>query len=293
MPVFNIGIAMIFAREFLEAAVIITQYHTLVNHSTLTIEERAISNKIIKKWSAGAIMAAIVIIALIGLALEAAGSSLSANTKRGVEGFSKLIAAICIAQLSTKIPKWLGLYGESKKMASDDLLAPGSLKFNIFWNLWREMAEIGVFLIPFLVGGKIEEVPLSAIAGILIAAVLGFLLHIANSRMGKKPLAIFMSVLTGWLAVGLFAGGCHEFEEVINETDVVYRWSGNFWNQKEFPMALFKPFGYSDHPTQLQIAAFWLFAFFLVLAHAIKYWRAKDTVMTHIEMDDDTDTITT
>jgi len=81
--------------------------------------------------------------------------------------------------------------------------------------------------------------------------------------------------LLALLATGLFTGGCHELEEVFGETPVVYRIEGDFWNHKKFPMVLFKPFGYSDHPTILMVSCFWGFGLLLVLAHYIKSQKSS------------------
>ena len=41
------------------------------------------------------------------------------------------------------------------------------------------------------------------------------------------------------------------------------------------PLALFKPFGYSHHPTQLQVGTFWGWVALLLAAHYLKYRLAK------------------
>jgi hypothetical protein len=57
----------------------------------------------------------------------------------------EILPRICL-----KIPKWFQAYGAgivvSKKMtqakASMDVLTLSELRFNVAWNIWREMAEI-------------------------------------------------------------------------------------------------------------------------------------------------------
>jgi len=130
-------------------------------------------------------------------------------------------------------------------------------------------------LIPsFLSNDKLDVLPLSILVGAILALLLGLLLNLANGKMNKKPLAIFMIILTAWLAVGLFAGGLHEFEEAAGETPHVFEMEGQFWNHKKFPMALFKPFGYSQSPTQLQVASFWIFASLIAVIHYVVYLKS-------------------
>jgi high-affinity iron transporter len=115
-----------------------------------------------------------------------------------------------------------------------------------------------------------------------------------------------MALLLLFLSVGLFVGGCHEFEEVYGETDKVYnigvkrslfeeegtshlsyserfltaadeeaKPEYTFWSEKKLPMALLKPFGYSAGRTQLQIACFWSWLVFGIVLHAWKYVSSK------------------
>ena len=223
-----------------------------------------------------------------------------------IEGVSKVVAAVCIVQLSVKIPVWLGIYWkvsifpwknkgknitgneklpevdgdemeETEEAINEDKLSFAELRFNVAWNLWRECAECGVFLIPFFLGTGAEAIPLSAFVGIVVALFLGAGIYIANKKLQNKLyLAIFMSGLTLFLAVGLFVGGCHEFEEVWGETRTVWEIENDGWSHKKFPMVIFKPFGYSSKRTVLQITTFWLFLAAGLFYHFLK-WNATRT----------------
>jgi high-affinity iron transporter len=48
-----------------------------------------------------------------------------------------------------------------------------------------------------------------------------------------------------------------------------------FWSEKQLPMALLKPFGYSAGRTQLQIACFWSWLVFGLVLHAWKNISSK------------------
>jgi high-affinity Fe2+/Pb2+ permease len=152
-----------------------------------------------------------------------------------------------------------------------------SIRFNIAWNIWREVAECGVFLIPFFLTGEgIIAIPLSAVIGFLCGALICGLIYYANKHFENKAhLAVFTVALLLLLSTGLFSGGCHNIETVAGSTTVVWTLNGNFWSVKRLPMTLLKPFGYSDQRTVLQIVTFWTWLVFGLILHYVKYKRCR------------------
>ena len=216
------------------------------------------------------------------------------NTVEIIEGVSKVVAAICILQLSLKMPYWLGLYEKVSLLPKESIrtwcsgsyverteekdvgLTLREIRFNVAWNVWREVAECGVFLIPFFLGTGAKAIPLSALVGIAISLVLGLGIYFANTRMNNKFwLAFVMSGLTLMLSVGLFVGGCHEFEEVWGETRDVWVIENPNMSSSQLPMVLLKPFGYSSSRTVLQICCFWCWLAFGLFCHGIKAYKTK------------------
>jgi high-affinity iron transporter len=243
-------------------------------------------------------MAVLVVIA-VAVPLGVLSKDLDDNVVKVVEGVSKVVATVCILQLSLKIPQWLGIYWKvsilpwkniDKKHSKDDEinnLTIREIRFNVAWNIWREVAECGVFLIPFFLGTGAEAIPLSALVGIVIALVLGFGIYIANHRLANKFwLAFFMSGLTLFLAVGLAVGGLHEFEEVWGMTKNVYTIENENMSHKEFPMVVFKVFGYSASRSVLQITTFWLTLALGLFLHYLK-WSATKKAMANYNPEDD------
>lgn len=281
-PIFDVAIMTIFAREFLEASIIIGQYRTILMRSPdwegdrLKMGLKAITNAAL---IASAI--AILVVICVAVPLGVLSRDLDERTAEIIEGVSKIVASICILQLSLKIPKWLGVYASNKMNADGTFvgLSLKSIRFNVAWNIWREVAECGIFLIPFFLGEGATAIPVSALVGIVVALIIGLGIYWGNKKLKKKGLlAFFMAAVLGMLSVGLFTGGCHEFEEVFGETDVVWKIPGypdTFWSHKKLPMALAKPFGYSAKRTQLQIAAFWSWFAFLIIAHLWKWYSSK------------------
>lgn len=275
---FSLPMAIIFAREVLEATIIIGEYRTIIRKAPLEEERKNHSYRVVWMAAGGAAALAVLVISIVAVVLAALGNELDNTAAEVIEGVSKIVAAACIAQLSIKIPEWLGIYCSKKtrEIADDTLFTPQRLLFDVAWNIWREIAEIGVFLVPFFLDGELAAMPLSALVGIAVALALGTALYFVNKKISNKSiLAAFMATITGLLAVGLFTGGCHEFEEVTTETPDVWELEGAFWSHKKFPMAVIKPFGYSASPTVLQTVCWWGFAALLGCAHAAKYWLSK------------------
>jgi len=337
---FEGAIMTIFAREFLEGVVIIGQYRTVLLRSPewQDPDKQKAGLKAINMSALLAAIVAIIVCACVAIPLAVLSRDLDDTAATIIEGVSKLVAAICILQLSLKIPKFLGVYASKKGADGVTIgLSLKSIRFNVAWNIWREVAEIGIFLVPFFLQGEgAKAIPLSGIVGILIGVVLGGIIFLANQKLKNKFwLAAFMALLLLFLSTGLFVGGCHEFEEVYGETAKVYnigivKASGSehssgdeeehnsedeeehnsedeeehdsedeatrylvrherhltsadgdekpeytFWSEKQLPMALLKPFGYSAGRTELQIACFWSWLVFGICLHGWKYWSSK------------------
>lgn len=218
-------------------------------------------------------------VVIIAIPLAVLSKDFDKRTAEIIEGVSKVVAAIAIVMLSLKIPKWLGFYKNKKKGKVQEGfdLSIKSVRFNVAWNIWREIAECGVFLLPsFLKGDNLKAIPLSAFVGIVVGLAVGFLIYWANKAIKRKmPLAIFITLLLVFLSTGLFVGGCHEFEEVWGETHKVWKIANPNMSHKQLPMVLVKPFGYSSSRTVLQIACFWSWLALSACLHGFMMWRTK------------------
>ena len=237
-------------------------------------------------WSAFLAAAfAVLVVVIVAIPLAVLSNDFDEKTADIIEGISKVVAAICITQLSLKMPKWLGFYKTKKagKVQPDMDITIASIRFNVAWNIWREIAECGVFLLPaFLSGDHLESIPISAVIGIAVGLAVGFFIYWANLTFKNKfSLALFTTLLLVFLATGLFVGGCHEFEEVWGMTRNVWTIEGDFWNHKELPMAILKPFGYSSSRSVLQITTFWGW---LALNAALHYWKYRQTLQINKEI---------
>lgn len=283
MSVFDLAICTIFARESLEGSVIVGQYRTAITRGYEAIENGPTKEQLLRAtyvWAAIATIVAVIVVIIVAIPLAVLSNELDERVVQVIEGVSKVVAAICVIQLTLKVPKWFGFYKSRKsngKIQESFDLTLRSIRFNIAWNVWREVAECGVFLLPALLSGdNLKAIPLSAFSGILVGLVLGIAIYIGNQRLNNKfYLATFMTLLLVFLSTGLFVGGLHEFEETWGETKQVWKIEGNFWNHKKLPMAILKPFGYSSSRTVLQITSFWCWLALAAILHGFMIWRTK------------------
>jgi len=293
---FNIAIAVIFAREVLEGSVIIGQYRTVIQKSDMMDEERkAAALKVVTRASLVAITIGVIVVICVAVPLGILSRGLNDRVVSGIEGGSKLVACFCILQLSLKMPYWMRVYKKvsifpCKKYDPDegkkdiDSLTLKEIRFNIIWNIWRETAECGVFLIPFFLGTGARAIPISAVVGIAISAVLGTLIYLANNRMKNKGWLVFvMSSLTLFLSVGMFVGACHEFEELWGETPDVWTIENPAFSSNQFPLAILVPFGWSSDRTILQMCTFWFWLALGCALHYIKWSRTQWVIQTYGE----------
>ena len=278
----NLPVAMIFAREVLEAAVIYTNYRTAIQgNDHLPQVDKNSYLKAVNRSALGGIGLGVAVSAAIGLGTYYGGKDFE-DIENGVEiaeGVSKLIASFFVAHLSLEIPKWLGLSPSqdgSRSVGSpiQSGSAPMSQKLvsaNVFWNLLREFGEVGIFLVPAILAGDAQSIPASGAMGAGIATAIGAGYYFGAQWLGKKSMAIGAATVTGLLATGLFSGALHAFEEVAGETSELYD-LGKSMNHKELPFALASPFGYSAHPTVLQTTSWWSFAVGISALHVAKYY---------------------
>jgi len=286
----DFAVITIFAREVLEGGIIIGEYRTVILRSTWDENSNMTKKEALRAVTCSAFAAAIsavLVCAAIAIPLALLSKDFNDVTAIVIEGASKIVAGICILGLSLKMPKFFGLYYSKSQLQQSKNgepvdrdshgLTKRSIYFNVAWNIWREVAECGVFLIPFfLTGDGIMAIPLSAVVGCFIGGVICVGIYIANRRMKSTVgLSIFTVSLLLILSTGLFSGGCHKFEMAYGFTPIVWKLQDPFWSVDRLPMTIFKPFGYSDTRTILQMVTFWGFFLFSLLLHYRKYKQCR------------------
>jgi high-affinity iron transporter len=292
---FDFAVATIFAREFLEGAIIMGEYRMIVirGDSLQTgVRKDDALREIYKSALFGAILA-LLVIAVMATVLAILSNSFDSTVSNIIEGISKIVAAVCLLGLALKLPRWLGVLGSSKKKPENggevsEGLTLQSIRFNVAWNIWREVAECGVFLVPFFLSGDgLVAVPLSALIGSIIGLLCGLGIYWANKKFtNKMGLTVFAVLLLVSISAGLFSGGCHNLEIELGETKEVWEINGKFWSAERLPMTILKPFGYSDTRTVLQIASYW---FWLALCAVLFYRKVRISPKVDRELNDTED----
>ena len=291
MTLIDAAIVTIFARECTEAAIIIGEYRTAINRSADIKDTREDGDdpkqptrpellRAVTVSAAFATALAVIIVIIVAIPLAVLSKNFDTATAEVIEGVSKVVAAFCILQLSCKIPKWLGFYKNRKK---DGKVSEGfdvsinSVRFNVGWNIWREVAECGVFLLPsFLTGNELKAIPLSVVIGSIVGLGIGFLIYMANQRLKNKLyLSWFVTLLLVFLSTGMMVGGVHEFEEVWGETKVVWTIGAKALKANQLPMAIVMPLGYSHYRTFLMMVTFWTWLLISAGSHYFMYRRTQ------------------
>ena len=147
------------------------------------------------------------------------------------EACSKLIGAFFVTKMMFKIPKWFGIsnFGRIENKAYDKPNDPYGnadntevldskkvMALNLFWNLLREMSETGCFVAieAFLSVEAMDALGDSVGVGLGCAAGFSILVAYTGVYINGKIFGIVCSVIVEMLAVGLFTGSMHSFEEV-------------------------------------------------------------------------------
>jgi hypothetical protein len=115
---FDFAVITIFAREFLEGSIILGEYRTIIQRGGQDMLEDGVTQaralRAINMAAWVAIATALVMIAAIAIPLWALSRNFDDSTSKIIEGISKMVAGVCLLQLSLKLPKFLGVYGSTK-----------------------------------------------------------------------------------------------------------------------------------------------------------------------------------
>jgi len=243
------SIACIIARELLEATMFINSFFLAIwkntkidNDAKMTYYKYCIFG-ILSGLTFGAAIAI-----GVGFGLKSAfqsGDGLEAEVGiEAGEAVSKLIGCFIVIKMMLKAPKWFGIsnYGRVENQEyqrpnspmqthseEEALESEKAIAFTLFWNILREIAEAGCFVaIEVFLSDKAME-SLGSSVGVGISAAVGFFLLIVFSTNQSNNLfaAILISVILQMLAVGLFTGSVHAFEEVselrgTGHTDLIW-----------------------------------------------------------------------
>ena len=128
---FDFAVVTIFAREFLEGTIILGEYRTIINRAGPCVLEAGVSVQDAHRavWTAAwvAIAVALLCIGAIAIPLSVLSRNFDDKTSKIIEGLSKMVAGVCLLQLSLKLPKFLGVYGSTKNKKKKNKQQPMAL----------------------------------------------------------------------------------------------------------------------------------------------------------------------
>jgi len=275
----NASVACIIARELLEGIMFVSSHAGAVYKSQLNSPRKFEYYKFITGGTIIGLICGLAISLGVGFGLAGVNEEKIEDAEVGMEAgeaVSKLIGFYFVVKMMLKLPQWFGISnfkgpvkpipkGQSADDESIEFGTPKDFFFNLFWNLMRESAEAGCFVSieVFLSSNAKSTLDASIITGVF--AAIGFFLLWAFGGMfiSVKPFAIFAAVIIQMLAVGLFTGSVHAFEEVhhmqtgAEETPKVWKAENS---ELKSAISVFAFFGLKGSFTALQFVAWILSA---------------------------------
>eukprot|EP00978_Attheya_sp_CCMP212_P020123 scaffold57229_cov55-Attheya_sp.AAC.1 len=199
----------------------IGEYHRALDKSSLwsaqehqTMGKRAIR---IATYKANAFCLVLIIGAACGVALNT--QNLDDRMVSILVGLSRLMGSIVIFALSFNFPEWLEVYHIRDRPEVLDMGVSRSVKalqFNVAYSIFSEYFKVFFFLMLFYCGVSAAAIPVSAIVGIVVGAVVDLMVYWANNKVDQKEVAIvlgmiFIAVVSSGI---LFASGCNYINNV-------------------------------------------------------------------------------
>jgi high-affinity iron transporter len=232
----------------------------------------------------GGVVAAIFVSLGVALALNRVGASLEGEAEEIFEGLTMLLAA----GLLTWMIFWMQSQGSQiKQMLESDVQRAASSGqiwglFTIpFITVLREGIETALFLTAAAMTANAQETFIGGLAGLLTAAVLGWLLFAATARLNVRRFFQITSVFLILFAAGLLAHGVHELNEVgWIPTIVEHVWDLNPILDENSTLGLFLKtlFGYNGNPSLTEVIAY--LGYFVVLFLGVRYMGRDPSKMT-------------
>lgn len=214
--------------------------------------------------------AAAVLASLVGaILLNLAGARLEGRAEEMFEGTAMLLAA----GILTWMIFWYQRQAHSLKtnLEADVKRASigtgrGALFGLAFLAIGREGIELALFLTAVRVTAGGAATLVGALAGLLAAAGLGWMLFASTTRLNLKQFFLIMNLLLILFAAGLVAHGVHEFNEAgIIPSLVEHVWDINpVLDENSLGGELLKAlFGYNGNPSLTEVLAY--LAYFVLL----------------------------
>lgn len=200
------------------------------------------------------------------------------KTEEIFEGTTMLIGAVLLTTMIFWMmkQKHVALHLEQKVAEKISSVRKYGLFSLVFVAVLREGIETVIFLgaASFV---SAENNLLSALGGIIVAIILGYLMFVSTRKINIKKFFNITSILLILFAAGLVSHGVHEFEEA----GIVPSIMGEVWNinpaqnpdntypllhEKGFVGSLLKGlFGYNGNPSLVEVISYFVYLLLIVL----------------------------
>ena len=208
-----------------------------------------------------------------GIALYQLGALLEGDAEKIFEGVTMLSAAAVLTWMIFWMNKQARSIKGDLEIGVSQAIRKGAfapLFLLAFLVIIREGIELALFLTAAAYSSTENEVLIGAAAGLSVAAILGWMLYSATSRLNLRRFFQVTGILLLLFAAGLVAHGVHEFNEVGWIPAIIAPlWDINHILDEKSTVGemLNALFGYNGNPSLTETMAYWMYivSVFLVL----------------------------
>lgn len=206
---------IILLRESLEAALIIGIVYTYLN---------GLGAEHAKKYVWRGLGAAVLVSVVLGIILHLIEESIQNEALNNLfEGLMMYLAAGFLLYMVVWMAKNTQIAAQLKQQAQQALDSkPAAIFGVVFFAVVREGFETAIFLFASkeMSGGGIGAW-IGAVAGIAVAAGIGYAIFVQGKRIPLKTFFNVSSVVLIFMAAGMVAYGTHEMEECLEHAHVI------------------------------------------------------------------------
>ncbi len=259
-----IAAGLIAFREGLEAALIVG---IVVSYLRKTGQQK------LTRYAWAGVVLAILLSVIIAVGITILGMELEGTAEQLFEGITILLAV----GILTWMLFWMRYQSRTMKstieqhiQASIDSGATGrrGLVAVTFLAVFREGVETALFLSAAAFATSEMDTLVGAIAGLVIAALVGYLIYGAALRLNLRAFFNVTSILLLVFAAGLFAQSIHEFQEA----GLLPLISEHLWDTSAVIAAdstlgevLHAVVGYNANPSLLEVIGYWAYWAFALI----------------------------
>jgi high-affinity iron transporter len=262
-------------RETLEAALIIGIVLSYLNRTKNTSY-----NNIVYIGSALAVVASVI----GAVVFNNFAGGFSGRTEEIFEGITMLVGALLLTSMIIWMMKQKHLASALEGKVATELTE--AHKFGLFFLVFVAILREGIETVIFLQAASIvsqDSNLISALAGIMGAIILGYVMFIGSMKINLKRFFNVTSVLLILFAAGLVAHGVHELQEAhIIPTVIEHLWDINpalnsdssypLMHEKGYIGSVLKGlFGYNGNPSLIEVMNYVMYIFVVSIL-----WRVSN-----------------